>query len=151
MNKKYIIAVVILIVMLIIGLIFSLKYINANFEKHIKLLEIKSQNWELVDASSDYFYGKYYEIYRDGYVYTYDIYNKSGKKNEKNFEISIENISKIENLLKSVIDKPEDYSASDGTGWTFKYFDKEGNVLKEYTGYIYKYRVFNEILDLLKE
>lgn len=157
-TKLIIIISIFIVILLCICMVFCIIYNinntnaisnNQSFE-HIKLLEIKSHNWGEVNSSSDYFLGKYYEVYRDGNVYTYDSYNKSGKKDEKTFNISIENIIKIENLIKSAINSPADKSASDGTGWTFKYFDINENILGEYTGYIYSNKEFNEILQILK-
>ena len=141
---------IIIVILLCIVIIYFISVNKSKNNKHIKLLEINSHNSGLVDGLSDYLSESHYEIYRDGYVSAYNLYNKSGKKDEIEYTISIENVTKIEKLLRASIDKPSNLSAFDGTTWNFKYFDQKGHIKGEYNGYIDTYNEFNEILQLLK-
>ena len=120
------------------------------FDKHIKLAEISSANWGLLNSTKDNWMGRHYTLYTDGEVNYYDSYSKSGKKNEVNSKISNANVALINHILKDNINTPSDMNAYDGTGWHFSYFNESEEVIGKYSGYIYNNKYFNLIIDIIE-
>lgn len=113
------------------------------------LLTAEMINFGSTDSAEDYWKKRVYNVYYDGTLKVYDIYNKSGKKSIKiKRNLTQTEINTIQEELSKEINKKSD--ASDGVSWTIKGYDKSGKINTEYSGYIYGMENFEHIKEILE-
>lgn len=128
---------------LVLSLLLLTACIYDGKEKEISnrdaiLLDATSSNWGLVESGSDYLENEVYQVKYNGELTYYETYEMSGKRGEGRGHVPLKDLDRIKEILEGPFqDEREDYGGADGTGWYFTYYDPNGQVIHEFSGYIY--------------
>ena len=116
------------------------------------ILSIGQSNWGLVCSDDDYWMSDRYEIYGDGTIKKTVTYNLSGATVMEE-QLSDDDLQTLYNFRQWCItaDPFANYheDACDGSGWSFGYYDEDGEYVSFYSGYAYGNRDLSEIQDLV--
>lgn len=116
------------------------------------MLVIEEQNWGMVCDDEDYWASTTYKVYYDGRLEITASFNLSEDRTAK-FILDEEDYKAIVSFVLNDRDKFKDIfvDGSDGTGWTFIYYDLDGNKEKIYSGYTYGVEALENIQNIIGE
>lgn len=133
------------------GKVVALDDISGKLDQHTILLSASQSNNGLVSTDEDYYQYFSWDVYYDGTVEYYEIYNLSGRTCAVTWELTDEQFDRLIELLQGDFFKyDEDYeSACDGDTWHYTYYNLDGEKLHSYNGYNYSVPVLLDISEIL--
>lgn len=133
------------------GKVVALDDISGKLDQHTILLSASQSNNGLVSTDEDYYQYFSWDVYYDGTVEYYEIYNLSGRTRAVTWELTDEQFDRLIELLQGDFFKyDEDYeSACDGDTWHYTYYNLDGEKLHSYNGYNYSVPVLLDISEIL--
>lgn len=118
------------------------------------MLSVKESNWGEVSSAEDYYSHTFYDVYYDGTIIITDSYNISpdsvagGQLSDEDYTtLYLFGINAATNDSFSDLE----IAASDGTGWTFNFYDEDEKEILLYKGYTYGEKELEDIQDILIE
>lgn len=115
----------------------------------LKMLELERHNCGMVCSKEDFLKSCNFVLNYEGNGTYFENRNLSGKSDVKEFKLCMFEMVKV----ASIFDRQEpfrDYkSACDGETWVIKYYDRKGNLIKIFEGYIYGKENIEKVIKLL--
>ena len=112
--KKYLSFVIVFLALLSSCSIFGNKSTPMPKSENL-MLEAVSLNYDLVNFEEDFLDSRFFQLSYSGELSYHEIYNLSGRKNDKLVRISSEDLETIYNILLHKVKYDKDIEAYDGT------------------------------------
>ena len=160
MKKIVLIDVCILILLIIVLVSYKTNFVKSNKkiaepENAYLVLCAITPNTPIVGGSTGYIETKY-NLYSDGTIITIEIDRVTrGEESEKSRKISNKKMVKVFEILDGDFKKYtedigiENDKTTQENEWKIVYYDKTGEVVHEYNGYIYGNKVLEELIDII--